>query len=83
MIIQQIDEFVRQSLSSLSPKLNQFKSEFEQELRQALTTILQNVDLVTRHEFAIQVQLLAKLQDRLEKLEKKILALEEPQFLPK
>lgn len=55
----------------------QFAGEAEKNLRAALRAALGRLDLVTREEFEIQSQVLARTRERLEALEKEITKLEQ------
>jgi hypothetical protein len=71
-----IDEFIQQFLTSLPPQLQNMKNEVEKELRRGLEATFHKLELVTRQEFDIQTQVLAKTRDKLEELEKKVALLE-------
>ena len=57
--------------------LNLIKDELESEFRRGLEVTLEKCNLVTRKEFDIQTEVLAKTRDKLEKLTQKITMLEE------
>lgn len=61
---------------SLPPVLKDLKGEFEQELNRVITLTLQKLDLVTREEFEIQCQVLARTRQKVKVLEQKIADLE-------
>jgi ubiquinone biosynthesis accessory factor UbiK len=68
-------------LDELASKLNQALSsgpakDFEKNARTLLAQGLTKLDLVTREEFDVQTQLLARAQERLAALEARIAALE-------
>ncbi len=48
----------------------------EKNLRAALTAVLAKLDLVTREELDVQMQVLARTRERLEALEKQVTELE-------
>lgn len=70
------DEIIKQFSNTLPPQLQTLKREFEKELRRGLTLVVQNLDLVSRQEFDIQTQVLARTREKLERLEKRVLELE-------
>ena len=57
--------------------LNLIKDELGGEFRRGLGVALQKCDLVTREEFDIQTEVLAKTREKLEKLTRQMTALEE------
>ncbi|HEV2524278.1 MAG TPA: accessory factor UbiK family protein [Gammaproteobacteria bacterium] len=57
--------------------LNLIKDELGSEFRRGLGVALQKCDLVTREEFDIQTEVLAKTGEKLEKLTRQITMLEE------
>lgn len=73
---QQIDEFsakVRELLAKTPAR------DIETNMRAMLTSMFARLDLVTRHEFDIQTELLARTRDKLAALEAKLAALEDNQ----
>jgi len=76
MVIPKLNKFVSQFLSSLPAGLDPVKSEFEAKLRQGITQALLKMDLVTRQEFDVQTQVLARTRQRLQSLEEKLRQLE-------
>ncbi len=75
---QQIDEFsakVRELLAKTPAR------DIETNMRAMLTSMFARLDLVTRHEFDIQTELLARTRDKLASLEAKLAALEDNQKL--
>ena len=71
---QQIDEFsakVRELLAKTPAR------DIETNMRAMLTSMFARLDLVTRHEFDIQTDLLARTRDKLASLEAKLAALED------
>jgi BMFP domain-containing protein YqiC len=57
--------------------LNLIKDELGGEFRRGLKAALQKCDLVTREEFDIQTEVLARTREKLEKLTLRIIVLEE------
>lgn len=69
-------EMAKEFVSSLHPGLASFHAEMESHLRQFLQNSFSKMDLVTRQEFDIQVQVLAKTRLKLEELERVLQKLE-------
>ena len=70
---QQIDEFstkVRELLAKTPAR------DFETNLRAMMASMFARLDLVTRHEFDVQTEILARTRDKLAALEAKLAALE-------
>lgn len=70
-------------LDELSARLNEAVSnspvkDFEKNARALLAQGFSRLDLVTREEFDIQTQVLARTRQKLEELEKRVAALETP-----
>jgi BMFP domain-containing protein YqiC len=57
--------------------LNLIKDELGGEFRRGITTVLEKCELVTREEFDIQTEVLARTREKLEKLEQRISVLEQ------
>jgi BMFP domain-containing protein YqiC len=76
MMKKSLEAFIKQCSDILPPHLHTMKSEFEEALHGGVALALQKLNLVTREEFDIQVQVLAKTRDKLEKLETKVALLE-------
>lgn len=69
---------IEQVLDSLRQALpGGFAQDIEKNLRAALTAALARLDLVTREEFEVQSQVLARTRARLETLEKLVAELEQ------
>lgn len=69
---------IEQVLDSLRQALpGGFVQDVEKNLRAALTAALARLDLVTREEFEVQSQVLARTRARLEALEKQLAELEQ------
>lgn len=62
---------------NLPPQLNVLKDDFQENLRVALAQALAKMDLVTREEFEVQSQVLAKTRAKLVALEERVAALED------
>ncbi|MBM2829827.1 MAG: putative cytoplasmic protein [Gammaproteobacteria bacterium] len=71
-----IDSLIKQILDNLPAELTLIKQDLEKNFRSAVTIGLANMDLVTREEFDIQSELLARTRVLLEEMEKKVTELE-------
>lgn len=71
-----LDKLVLEFSQSLPPVFQDIRSQCEEYFRLSLTLALQKLDLVTREEFDVQTQVLAKTRQKLEKLEQKLTELE-------
>ena len=65
--------------AALFPAVETKKQQLEQELYALLQASLAKMNVVTREEFAAQLQVLAKAQSRISELEQKIAELEASQ----
>lgn len=74
-----IDEMIEKVLAAMPADLRQVKSDFEQQLRQALNSAFSRMDLVTREEFDVQAALLARTRERLEQMIARLEELESQQ----
>ncbi len=73
MVFQYLEEFVKQYADSLPPGTEHVKNELGDHFRQGLIEILKKMDLITRQEFDVQTQVLAKAEEKLDKLEKMLI----------
>lgn len=71
-----LDKLVLEFSQSLPPVFQDIRSQCEEHFRLSLAFALQKLDLVTREEFDVQTQVLAKTRQKLEKLEQKLTELE-------
>jgi len=71
-----IDSLIKQILDNLPAELTLIKQDLEKNFRSAVTAGFAKMDLVTREEFDIQSELLARTRVLLEELEKKVTELE-------
>lgn len=71
-----INALFNELLEQLPQNLAGLNSEIQTELKRALSIALGKMDLVTRHEFDIQKAVLQRSREKLEKLEKQVVALE-------
>ncbi|OED35567.1 hypothetical protein AB833_29825 [Chromatiales bacterium (ex Bugula neritina AB1)] len=65
-----LDELVDRLSHVLPPAAVDLKSDFEKNARGAVQAALTKMDLVTREEFDIQVALLERTREKLDRLEK-------------
>jgi BMFP domain-containing protein YqiC len=72
-----LDELARKLADSVPPGLQALKKDLEQNFKAVLQSGLAKLDLVTRQEFDIQAGVLRRSRERLEELEKRLVALEE------
>ena len=76
MQIPEIDKMIKSVLDNLPGKAGPFGDELQEYLRQALSSSLKKMDLVTRHEFDIQTAVLQRTREKVEEMEKIIKELE-------
>jgi BMFP domain-containing protein YqiC len=72
-----IDELAQRLAALLPPDLARTKAEMTATFRDALQAGLRKLDLVTREEFDVQRDVLARTREKLEELERQLLALEQ------
>lgn len=73
-----LDELARKLADAVPPGLAALKADLEQNFKSVLQGGLAKLDLVTRQEFDIQAAVLQRSRERLEALEQRIAALEQP-----
>lgn len=73
---QKIDDLVRKLTAAIPPGLKEFEAEARKQFRGILESGLAKMDLVSREEFDIQVKVLAKTREKVDKLEQLISDLE-------
>lgn len=71
-----IDEFARRIAESVPPGLRTLQQDMEKNFRAAMQAAFARMDLVTREEFDVQTQVLARTRARLEALERRVADLE-------
>lgn len=76
MQIPEIDKLIQSVVENLPGKAGPFGDELQNYLRQALTSSLKKMDLVTRHEFDVQSAVLQRTREKVEKMEDIIKELE-------
>jgi len=70
------DEIARKLMDALPDGLSGLNQDIRRNLRAALSSALQQMELVSREEFDIQRKVLARSRERLEVLENRVQALE-------
>ncbi|MEN8169410.1 MAG: accessory factor UbiK family protein [Pseudomonadota bacterium] len=71
-----LDSILDRFSSTLPPGVGVLKEDLENNLRAALHSTFDKLDLVTREEFEVQAQVLARSRSKLEQLEKTVAELE-------
>ncbi len=71
-----LDNLVRQIMQTLPGTDGQLTKDLEKNLRAAMQGVFNRMDLVTREEFELQTELLARTRSRLEQLEQQVAELE-------
>jgi BMFP domain-containing protein YqiC len=72
-----IDELTQRFMDAIPPGLKDFKKDLEKNFRSVLQTTFAKMDLITREEFDVQVNVLKRTRQKLEMLEKKLAQIEE------
>ncbi len=65
-----LHDFSKQFSDNLPPSLNHLRHEFEQQLHRGLSQVFEKMNLVTREEFDIQAEVLARMRSKVEQLER-------------
>lgn len=76
MQIPEIDKLIKSVVENLPGKVGPFSDELQEYLRQALSSSLKKMDIVTRHEFDIQTAVLQRTREKIEKIEQQLQELE-------
>ena len=71
-----IDDITAKLSRLLPADLSTLKADFENNVRATLQGVFQKLDLVTREEFDVQVDLLARTREKLHQLEQQLQKLE-------
>lgn len=71
------EEIAEKLSQNLPPQLQVIKEDFSQNVKMSLAQALAKLDLVTREEFEVQTQVLAKTRAKLDELERRLAELEE------
>lgn len=72
-----INQFIKQFNQAFIPGAQALGDEVQMQVRSALTSALQKMNLVTREEFDTQQAVLTRSREKLDSLEKQITELEE------
>lgn len=72
-----LDDLARTLAGALPPGLREMQQEMEKNFRAVLQGFFSRMDLVTREEFEVQSEVLARTRALVEDLEKQVAALEE------
>ncbi len=73
-----LDELARKLAEAVPPGLIALRDDLERNFKAVLQSGLSRLDLVTRREFDVQAAVLQRSRERLEALEQRIAALEQP-----
>ncbi|UPG94813.1 ubiquinone biosynthesis accessory factor UbiK [Luteibacter aegosomatissinici] len=76
MDVKGIDQLAERLASLVPPGLAQAREDLHANFKDILAQGLRRLDLVTREEFDVQSQVLARTRERLESLEKRVASLE-------
>ncbi len=71
-----LDELARKISGSLPDSAQQVRNDIEKNVRVALVSLFERMDLVTRQELETQKAVLARTREKIEELEQKITELE-------
>jgi hypothetical protein len=71
-----IEEISRRIEQAMPEGMREGKQEFDKAVRQAVSSGFSRMDLVTREEFDVQTQVLARTRAKLEALDQRVEALE-------
>ena len=74
--LNKLDDLAKQILSVLPAGTEQLRADLHRNVRAVMTSALARMDLVTRDEFDVQVELLARTRKKLDKLEQVIETIE-------
>lgn len=70
------NDITKQFVDNLPPAFKEMNSEFEKTLKLILQNTFAKLELVTREEFDAQTKVLARTREKLEHLEREVMALE-------
>ena len=73
-----IEELARKLADAVPEGLRSMRDELEENFRSVLKSGIEKLDLVTREEFEVQQDVLAKTREKLEALEKRLAEFEKP-----
>ena len=72
-----LDELTKKISKIVPPAMKELSEDFEKNLKNLLHSSFNKLELVTRKEFDIQARVLIKTREKLEKVEKKLVEIEE------
>ncbi|MFZ0254321.1 MAG: accessory factor UbiK family protein [Gammaproteobacteria bacterium] len=72
-----IDELTRKIVDTLPEGIAQLQNDIRKNIRAAVASAFERMDLVTRQEFDVQAGVLARTREKLSALEEKVAALEQ------
>ena len=72
-----VETLVKQIIAAVPADLRQAKADMEKNLKAIISAGLAKMDLVTREEFDVQAELLARTRAALEKIQRHLAELEE------
>lgn len=73
---QTLNELLRGILDALPPGMRTLQNDVEKNLRASLNATFAKINLVTREEFDVQAEVLARSRAKLQKLEERVAELE-------
>jgi len=71
-----LDDIAKRLAAVVPPGVQELKTDLEKNFRAVLQGNLERLDLVTREEFDVQAQVLARTRQKLEALEQRVAELE-------
>jgi BMFP domain-containing protein YqiC len=76
-----LKQFAQRLSESLPAPLKVLHSEFEKQVQAGLKAAFEKLDLVSREEFDVQTEVLARTRDKLQKLENRLQLLEQSSLM--
>ena len=76
MQIPEIDKLIQSVVENIPGKVGPLGDELQDYLRKSLSSTLNKMDIVTRHEFDVQTAVLQKTRSKVDEMEKLIKELE-------
>lgn len=77
MDAKRVDELLRRLSEAIPAGAWELKQDFEKNLRAVFSSALAKLDLVTREEFDVQAEVLARTRAKIESLERQVAAIEQ------
>lgn len=71
-----LDEFAKRFTEAVPERLKHFKGDLDKAFRNSMQSAFAKLDLVTREEFEVQAEVLAKTRAKVEELQKQVQILE-------